>query len=163
MQTFLPYHNFKKSAKCLDYRRLGKQRIEAKQILNILLVRTKSKAWINHPAVKIWRGYELALQEYYNTIVREWVKRGYKNTMALELVNIPHIHLQDLFGNDYYSSNELNVKSGPTKHPDFKIPLWLTEKFCASHRAALLYKLPEWYSQFGWTEKPEINYVWPID
>jgi hypothetical protein len=26
MQTFLPYPSFVKSAKCLDYRRLGKQR-----------------------------------------------------------------------------------------------------------------------------------------
>ena len=29
MQTFLPYSNFKKSAKCLDRQRLGKQRVEA--------------------------------------------------------------------------------------------------------------------------------------
>jgi hypothetical protein len=162
MQTFLPYRNFEKSAKCLDFRRLGKQRIEAKQILDILLGRTKSKAWINHPAVRMWRGYELALQEYYNTVVREWVKRGYKNTMELELVDIPNIYLQDFFVNAY-SSNTINIKSGPTKHPDFKIPAWLTEEFCASHRAALLCKFPEWYSRFGWIEKPEINYVWPID
>jgi len=32
MQTFLPYADFKESAQCLDYRRLGKQRVEAKQI-----------------------------------------------------------------------------------------------------------------------------------
>ena len=28
MQTFLPYKDFGKTAKCLDYRRLGKQRVE---------------------------------------------------------------------------------------------------------------------------------------
>ena len=36
MQTFLPYSDFIKSAKCLDYRRLGKQRVEAWQIYNTL-------------------------------------------------------------------------------------------------------------------------------
>lgn len=35
MQTFLPYANFEASAKVLDYKRLGKQRVEAKQILEI--------------------------------------------------------------------------------------------------------------------------------
>lgn len=36
MQTFLPYADFSMSAKCLDYRRLGKQRVEAMQILNAI-------------------------------------------------------------------------------------------------------------------------------
>ena len=52
MQTFLispyPYE----TAKILDNRRLGKQRIEALQILNILLGETKSTAWKNHPATR---------------------------------------------------------------------------------------------------------------
>lgn len=37
MNTFLPYPSFDESAKCLDYKRLGKQRVEAKQILEINL------------------------------------------------------------------------------------------------------------------------------
>ena len=36
MQTFLPYPDFKKSASCLDYKRLGKQRVEGLQILNAI-------------------------------------------------------------------------------------------------------------------------------
>jgi len=55
MQTFLPYVNFAESAKCLDYRRLGKQRVEAKQILDVL--NGKTTAWQNHPCVKAWKGY----------------------------------------------------------------------------------------------------------
>jgi len=54
MQTFLPYPNLKKSIKCLDNKRLGKQRVKAHQILNILLKRTKTKGWKNHPAIKMW-------------------------------------------------------------------------------------------------------------
>ena len=36
MQTFLPYSDFEQSLSCLDNKRLGKQRVESMQILNIL-------------------------------------------------------------------------------------------------------------------------------
>ena len=36
MQTFLPYADYTRTAKCLDRQRLGKQRVECKQILNAL-------------------------------------------------------------------------------------------------------------------------------
>ena len=58
MQTFLPYKDFRKSLQCLDYRRLGKQRVEAMQIHNILTGKNESSAWVNHPAVKMWKGHE---------------------------------------------------------------------------------------------------------
>ena len=58
MQTFLPYRSMSESVRCLDYRRLGKQRVEAFQILNALA--GKSKGWTSHPATKMWRGYETA-------------------------------------------------------------------------------------------------------
>ena len=57
MQTFLPYQSFKESAKSLDYRRLGKQRVEVLQLLNsIKKLKNKEpvKGWKNHPARKIW-------------------------------------------------------------------------------------------------------------
>ncbi len=58
MQTFLPYEDFTLSAQCLDYRRLGKQRVEALQIFNALTgASTKDgreyRGWINHPATKM--------------------------------------------------------------------------------------------------------------
>ena len=56
MQTFLPDKSFVNSSRILDYRRLGKQRVEARQIYNILIGNTKSNAWRNHPAVLMWRG-----------------------------------------------------------------------------------------------------------
>ena len=62
MQTFLPYADFVKTAKCLDYRRLGKQRVEAFQILNILEGKTTKAGWKHHPAVLMWEGYENALK-----------------------------------------------------------------------------------------------------
>ena len=36
MQTFLPYDSFEESASVLDWKRLGKQRVEAMQIVNAI-------------------------------------------------------------------------------------------------------------------------------
>jgi hypothetical protein len=135
MQTFLPYPNFQKSAQCLDMRRLGKQRVEAYQLLNILLNRTTKKAWSNHPACLMWQGYENALKEYFNSVLMEWIKRGYKNNMLYETINVEY----------------------PILYPP-----WLgNEKFHASHRSNLLRKNKEYYSQFNWTESSDLPYIWP--
>ena len=56
MQTFITDFDMAQNAKKLDDKRLGKQRIEALQIANCLLV--KESRWKNHPAVKMWKGYE---------------------------------------------------------------------------------------------------------
>jgi len=137
MQTFLPYRSFDKSAKCLDYRRLGCQRKEAKQILDILLNRTDKKGWRNHPCVRMWKNHTECLKMYYNTILNEWIRRGYNNTMQHEYIDI--------------------FSLATTKNPP-----WLTDKFCAAHRSNLLRKDPEWYGQFGWKEKPDMEYIWPV-
>ena len=73
MQTFLPYPSFKQSAEALDYKRLGKQRIEAMTIYDILTERTKTIAWTHHPALLMWKRYEDALALYYNCIRQEWI------------------------------------------------------------------------------------------
>lgn len=133
MQTFLPYPNLKKSLKVLDRARLGKQRVEAFQILNILLERTERRGWRNHPAVKMWRGYENALKLYLNKAIRLWVARGYKNTMKLEEIE-GRIVLPRWFGD---------------------------EDFHAAHRSNLLRKDSNFYGKFGWNEGEDLDYVWP--
>lgn len=80
MQTFLPYPDFKDTFKSLDYRRLGKQRLEALEIYKILAFNKPSR-WANHSAVKMWDGYTVALAKYYNMCLDEWIGRGYKNSM----------------------------------------------------------------------------------
>ncbi len=133
MQTFLPYADFNESVKCLDYRRLGKQRVEAMQILNAL--KDPNYGWQNHPAVKMWRGYEGALKAYMNICIKEWLRRGYKNNMELARVS-----------------------------KNVKYPPWFgNEKFHAAHRSNLLRKDPEWYGQFGWLESPDLPYIWGAD
>lgn len=137
MQTFLAYSDFKKSLECLDYRRLGKQRIESKQILSAILNRpTKSgkpyKGWTTHPIVIMWKDYANALKLYHNLCIDEWVKRGYKNTMKHEVIE-----------------------------GEIIMPNWLGhEKFHSSHRSNLLRKNFEYYKVFKWKEESGDPYIW---
>lgn len=78
MQTFVPFPDFGKSVRVLDNKRLGKQRVEAKQILDTL---RKGGSWKNHPAVRMWAGHEAALGAYYNACLDEWERRGFRNNM----------------------------------------------------------------------------------
>jgi hypothetical protein len=79
MQTFLPYPDFKLSAKHLDAVRLRNQRRESMTILN--------GGWKHHPASVMWLNYEAALVEYTICICQEVIKRGYAdNTLPKLLV-----------------------------------------------------------------------------
>lgn len=139
MQTFLPYPDFASSARVLDWRRLGKQRVEAMQILRTNL--GLSDAWANHPATLMWRGYEQALASYGLAICEEWRARGYHDTAW------------NFFAEFLAECPEWTAEMDPP---------WLGEaRLHASHRAALLAKDAEWYGQWGWSEAPEINYWWP--
>lgn len=114
MQTFLPVPDFELSAKHLDYRRLGKQRVEAYQILRAL--NGLSKGWVNHPATVMWRGYERALAQYLRAMIVEWIKRGYNNTMELPDLD-PSAPMPPWFGDDrVHSSHRANLKRKDPNH-----------------------------------------------
>lgn len=132
MQVFLPYADFKKSLECPDTKRLGKQRVEAYQIINALI--DPEYGWQNHPATRMFRGFDNALTEYYNTSIDVWTARGYKNNMR----KIP------IVGNVVY-------------------PPWFgNEAFHAGHRSNLLRKNYDHYSRYGWNEPITLPYVWPV-
>jgi hypothetical protein len=136
MQTFVPYTSFTECAKVLDRQRLGKQRVEVLQILRAL--RGISSGWINHPAVKMWRGYEYSLGEYGLEICKQWISLGYKDTCTEKI-------------------KTLQGTTFTTK------PIWWGNcEIHSSHRAALLAKKLDHYSNFGWEETPKIDYIWPI-
>ena len=80
VQTFLPYADFEASARALDPKRLGKQRVECLQVLRGLTV--PGYGWRHHPAVKMWRGHEEALGRYSLTCCEVWVERGFGDTCA---------------------------------------------------------------------------------
>lgn len=145
MQTFLPYPDFYESIKILDRKRIGKQRVEAMQLINTINYiknndlyiidkngRKRKRGWLSHPATLMWLDYEDALKMYHDIAIKEWINRGYKNTMKL-----------------------FNITKA-------KLPPWLgDDKIHSSHRSNLLRKDPIYYSQFGWKESPDMEYVWP--
>ncbi|GAB2470193.1 MSMEG_6728 family protein [Jatrophihabitans fulvus] len=137
VQTFLPVADFAKSARILDDARLGKQRVEAFQIIRT--IDGVTRGWRNHPAARMWRGYEPALIEYALATCDEWDRRGHADSVRVKLeahAREPgrHVFLPDWFGDD---------------------------KLHASHRSNLLRKNPEFYGKYGWTDPSDLPYHWP--
>lgn len=138
MQTFLPYSDFRESAKVLDTKRLGKQRVEVLQLLNSFH-KPNYKGWKNHPAREMWRGYENGLVEYGKVICEVWKERGYKDT-CYEKISAHH------------------DASKPIEYPS-----WIgREDIHISHKSKLIQKAPEHYKPI-WPSVPDnLEYVWPI-
>lgn len=124
MQTFLPYPDFARSAAVLDRLRLGKQRVEAWQIL--LTLTGETSGWKSHPVMRMWEGYEDALRAYGRAVCSEWIARGYRDNM-----------LERFRGPEAYAP-----------------PPWLgDERFHVSHRSNLYRKDPEHYASFAPVEQ----------
>jgi hypothetical protein len=159
MQTFLPYPDFEKSVQILDSKRLGKQRVETFQVLNILLDRTETKGWRNHPVTLMWKGYEAALQVYQNYTIREWIKRGYKNTMQFENILI-EAQLPSWFGNEsLHRSHRANLlkKDWEYYFPFFKEDLVLINEVKeAMSTAKAQNKKPNEITPYYWPVQKEI-------
>jgi len=81
--TFITDDDPKVCARNLDYKRLGKQKLECKWIINSI----ESKKNNKHPGYLMWEGYLNYLKHYTNCIIEEWLRRGYKNTM--EIYSLP--------------------------------------------------------------------------
>lgn len=143
MQTFLPEANFDKSAHVLDRARLGKQRVETMQIMKAL-TRT-SGGWINHPAVKMWRGYAWALLQYQKVTCTEWTNnRGYKDTCLQKTIEIYNNLPDDMKNEGVY-------------------PPWLGRSdFHKSHKSNLIRKKENHYKPFWPNISNNLEYVWPV-
>ena len=136
MQTFLAYPSFAMSAKVLDRQRLGKQRVETLQILNTL---ENGGAWSNHPAVKMWKGFERWLILYGVLMCQEWKRRGYKDTCEEKIRQKCRIFALDV-----------------------PPPSWLgNTQFHMSHRSNLIRKNKEFYKKYWPDVKGDIPYLWP--
>lgn len=154
MQTFVPYDDIRNIAHVLDDKRLGKQRVETIQIVRSLLGLTESSGWRNHPAVRMWSGYEPYLVcVYLRGIMDEWTSRGFKNGKC-------QAHYEELYDN-MFQKQMLN---------GYHKPHWLIEKSGVprSHRLMLCKKKPEHYLPLfddvsrSDIESDDVGYVWPV-
>ena len=149
VQTFLPYPDFAESARVLDPRRLGKQRVEALQILKALT--TPGYGWANHPAVLMWAGYEEALARYGLEACKAWCALGFDDTCELKILD----DVRRAGGRDPRSQAEL-AEAGA-------LPPWLgDEALHLSHRSALVRKDPERYRRLFPDAPDDLAYRWPV-
>ena len=140
VQTFLPYPDFAATALVLDPRRLGKQRVEALQVLRGLVV--PGYGWRHHPAVKMWAGCEEALTRYGLEMCAAWTALGHADTVAATL-------------------REQHGDPPPQAELD-RVPAWLGRTDVhRSHRSALVRKDPDFYGPLFPDADPEEPYVWP--
>lgn len=139
MNTFLPYSDFVESAKTLDNKRLGKQRVEVLQMLNKIHGITVGKGWHNHPCTKMWTNFPNALVQYGLNVCEVWRQRGYKDT-CLEKIK------------KHYKPNLTT-----------NMPGWLgREDLHLSHQSKLIQKDREFYKPKFPNAPENLEYVWPI-
>lgn len=160
MQIFLPERDVLSAVRRLDRSRAGNQCWrESKTILN--------RGWAHHPVHKLLGSRsagELAWFCYYNMCLIEhvWEQRWCAQATYERWRN-------------YWHEQLVITGAVPTE------PAWLaaddaqTRAVISSHRSCLLAKDFDWYSQFGWPEKPTLKrvvnvhgvekerwpYVWP--
>lgn len=143
MQTFMPWPEFDWSARCLDDKRLGKQRVETLQIMKALLL---GEGFIHHPATLMWEGYERALLAYQQAMCHEWSSvRGFNDTCW-----------------DKTRLMFLDVVIDPMATP-LVPPPWLGNvDFHISHQSNLLRKDEEHYRKWFPGIRTDHEYIWPV-
>lgn len=140
--TFLPYADIDKSLRTLDKRRLAKQRVEAKQILDIVCGLSEKQGWKNHPATKMWVGHGALLKHYYNRSLAIWSEVGGVND-KLKPVELNDAEKQEIESNKPW--------------------WWSWEPLHESHKAALVRKDELHYKELlsGDSKYLSLGYVWP--
>jgi hypothetical protein len=149
VQTFLPYPDFERSARALDAKRLGKQRVETIQVVRALT--RPGYGWANHPAVLMWKGFEEALGRYGFTCCAVWTELGFGDTCAATI------------GADLQSAGIGTVRSQAELAAAGAMPPWLgNETVHRSHRSALVRKDPAYYRALFPDEPDDLPYHWPV-
>jgi hypothetical protein len=141
MQTFLPYPSFEESARVLDRARLGKQRVEALQVLRAITIPTYG--WRNHPVAKMWRNWLPGLTKYALVVTDAWIERGHADTVRPQVLQFaPEV--------DAMSQDELDL------------PWYIgDEEFHRSHQSNLVRKDAEFYGPVFPGVPDDLPYLWP--
>lgn len=139
MQTFMPYSDFERSLSVLDDRRLGKQRIEAFQIVEACILPEDNPTRANHPAVEMWRGFEYQCARYGLLACQLYMDRGFQSPKS-------------------YST----LKFMLSVLPHCPVPAWVRDwRVHLTHRSNLLRKNPKHYRQFWPTLSDSLPYFYP--
>ena len=147
MQTFVPFNDMKLSAFALDSKRLNKQLLEGRQIYNILVSGKQKGAWVRHPAVLMWKHYDMALLEYLRAIKDECVTRGIQTEK------------------NWNAIMEIDSRNWNRGSNVIMPPWWNDERVHESHRNNLYVKDSVYYTIFSDAKRvtccDSCNYFWP--
>ncbi len=136
MQVFLPHADYHRSTMSLDESRLGNQIWrECWTLVNW--------GWPHHIASKLWRDHFHSLCTYALAGVDAMEERKWYDPTVRERWRERFLLARNLFED-----------TGPP-------PFVGDERVHSTYRANLLAWEPEWYRQFGWTERPTIVRYWP--
>lgn len=191
MQTFL-IGTFKETAQKLDSKRLFKELLESKQILDVIV--NNKKAWSNHPAVRQWKDYPSVLFDYIHEIYDECLARGIatKSNLFNQCRNL--IEGKN-WGNDFPDwINRADILSSHRSRlrakgfidalcVDIKRDLsvkklddWLKARYgktknqmryddglkLQSDFPQVNFITPNFYAQYGWKDDIRADYIWPV-
>jgi hypothetical protein len=180
MITFLTDTNFEKSAQSLDNKRLGKQRVEAKQILDTILklkflskkfnitisipyyswVRNVMKTYKTSNKILIKNGNKFELVE--NSRKDEKIKMGWVyHPVILMWINYEdalksyiNAHINEWISRGYKNNME------KYKVDKIKKPEWcFDQEFIKRHQSVLMGKNSDYYS---FNVELGLKYIWPI-
>lgn len=181
MNIFVPSQSILNSIGCLDYRRLGKQRVE---IYQLVLEFERPTNWSNHPCFKAWENNKEALIFTGLLTCFQWRMLGYKDS----LINKFHEFLvyyefedAEIFS-EGLSIFEHNLNTELVEinfHPDIKFfglyvdnelmvtteihyPEWFNNRdILDSYKTSLYNKDPEHYKQFKEYKSSFTKQLWP--
>lgn len=156
MQTFLTDFDHSVTARSLDQKRLVKQLLEGRQIMEVLTKpeyyraedqRIRVTPWAHHPAIMMWRGSVPYLGDYLNAIADEMKRRGYETSKNMSVIN-----------------------AVLSKNHNGEVPWWMERQdvfanIINTHRVSLFKKDSDYYSQ--WSDVSgdvccaRCNYFWP--
>lgn len=138
MNTFLPFEDFKETAKVLDSLRMNTCINEALVILRSLShvypvkERTGLSGFEGHTLGRFWKGHELQLARYGLALAREFFDRGVAHSIAVDSFNKRKKRLQDWTSLVEYMEDEQWADTTP--------PMVGDAEFHSGMRAFLLYK-----------------------
>lgn len=142
MQTFAPdSRSYRESLMCLDNKRLGNQVYRE----GLTLLRG---GWANHPAAKMWKGFEYQLALYCCAGACEMHSRVVSNTGPWSI---------DIASKwvSFFSKEMTHLPYTP------RPPWWGDERVHDSHKSNLLRKDPAHYASMGWSVPSNMPYYWP--
>lgn len=139
--------SFGQTAADLDNVQLNRCMTDTTIIFDILTGGVESHPRENHPAVKMWTGYEFALGTYAMMFCMEWSgQRGFTGHKCF-----------------WYLSKAIKAMKADDPGFVYEPPPWFRDRdVLASHRSNLLRRYPLQYDD-AWNNCPENwPYIWPV-